>query len=155
MKKEFYNVEIINLLPMINKILEDKEKTKDMPIKFRWALKKNLQAFSSTVNSFNEFKQELVNELQDEYFNDEKSHEETMETEEGTQEFRKINDEYMEEYKTKVDELNDKLRELLGERNEYEIHTYDIDDFVTNLPNDTALEFDDIELFSFMAVEEE
>ena len=151
MKKEFYNIEVINLLPAINKVLGDKEKTKDMPIKFRWALKKNLQAFSSTVNSFNEFKQELVDELQNEYFNDEKSHEETMETEEGTQEFRKINDEYMEEYRTKVDELNDKLRELLGEKNEYEIHTYDIDDFVANLPNDTALEFDDIELFGFMS----
>ena len=150
MNKEFYNIEVINLLPAINKVLGDKEKTKDMPIKFRWALKKNLQAFSSTVNSFNEFKQELVDELQNEYFNDEKSHEETMETEEGTQEFRKINDEYMEEYRTKVDELNDKLRELLGEKNEYEIHTYDIDDLVANLPNDTALEFDDIELFGFM-----
>lgn len=150
MKKELYNIEIINLLPAINKVLEDKEKTKDMPIKFRWALKKNLQAFSSTVNSFNEFKQELVDELQNEYFNDEKSHEETMETEEGTQEFRKINDEYMDEYKAKVEELNEKLRELLGEKNEYEIHTYDIDDFVANLPDDTALKFEDIELFSFM-----
>ena len=150
MKKEFYNIEVVNLLPAINKVLEDKEKTKDMSIKFRWALKKNLQAFSSTVNSFNEFKQELIDELQNEYFNDEKSHEETMETEEGTQEFRKINDEYMEEYKIKVEELNEKLRELLGEKNEYEIHTYDMDEFINSLPNDTALKFEDIELFDFM-----
>ena len=150
MKKELYNIEIINLLPAINKVLEDKEKTKDMPIKFRWALKKNLHAFSSNAKSFDEFKQELVDELQSEYFNDEKSHEETMETDEGTQEFRKINDEYMDEYKAKVEELNEKLRELLGEKNEYEIHTYNMDDFVANLPNDTALEFDDIELFGFM-----
>lgn len=150
MKKELYNIEIINILPAINKVLEDKEKTKDMPIKFRWALKKNLQAFSSTVKSFDEFKQELIDELQSEYFNEEKSHEETMETDEGTQEFRKINDEYMDEYKAKVEELNEKLRELLGEKNEYEIYTYDMDDFVANLPDDTALKFEDIELFSFM-----
>lgn len=150
MKKEFYNVEIINLLPAINKVLKDKEKTKDLPIKFRWTLKKNLQALSPTVVSFNEFKQELIDELQNEYFNEEKSHEDTLETDEGTQKFRKVNDEYMEEYKAKVEELNEKLRELLDEKNEYEIRTVDLDDFVDNLPDDTALKFEDIELFSFM-----
>lgn len=150
MKKEFYNVEIINTLPAINKVLKDKEKTKDLPIKFRWTLKKNLQALSPTVVSFNEFKQELIDELQNEYFNEEKSHEETLETDEGTQKFLKVNDEYMEEYKAKVEELNEKLRELLDEKNEYEISTVDLDDFVDNLPDDTALKFEDIELFSFM-----
>ena len=150
MKKEFYNVEIINTLPAINKVLDDKEKTKDLPIKFRWTLKKNLQALSPTVVSFNEFKQELIDELQNEYFNEEKSHEETLETDEGTQKFRKVNDEYMGEYKAKVEELNEKLRELLDEKNEYEISTVDLDDFVDNLPDNTALKFEDIELFSFM-----
>jgi len=150
MKKEFYNVEIINTLPAINKVLKDKEKTKDLPIKFRWTLKKNLQALSPTVVSFNEFKQELIDELQNEYFNEEKSHEETLETDEGTQKFLKVNDEYMEEYKAKVEELNEKLRELLDEKNEYEISTVDLDDFVDNLPDNTALKFEDIELFSFM-----
>lgn len=150
MKKIFYNIETVNLLPAINKVLMDKEKTKDMPIKFRWALKKNLQEFSSTVDSFNEFKQELVDELQNEYFNDEKSHEETMETENGTQEFRKINDEYMDEYREKVKEINDELNDLLKEKHEYEIIPLDIDKFVEGLPDDTALTFEDVELFSFM-----
>jgi phosphoglycolate phosphatase-like HAD superfamily hydrolase len=150
MTKEFYNIEVINIVPAINKILEDANKTKDMPIKFRWNLKKNLEALSSTVNSFNEFKQELVDELQKEYFNEEKSHEETMETEEGTQEFRKINDEYMDEYKEHVNELNKKLEELLSEKSEYEICTVNMDEFVNGLSDDTALEFADIELLSFM-----
>lgn len=150
MKREFYNIKIVNLFPAINRVLEDKEKTKDLPIKFRWTLKKNLQALSPTVVSFNEFKQELIDELQNEYFNEEKSHEETLETDEGTQKFLKVNDEYMEEYKVKVEELNEKLRELLDEKNEYEISTVDLDDFVDNLPDDTALKFEDIELFSFM-----
>ena len=150
MTKEFYNIEVVNIVPAINKILEDANKTKDMPIKFRWNLKKNLSIFSPTVKEFNEFKQELVDELQKEYFNDEKSHEETTEIDGETQEFRKINDEYMDEYKERVNELNEKLQELLSEKNEYEIFTVDMDEFVNGLSDDTALEFADIELLSFM-----
>ena len=56
----------------------------------------------------------------------------------------------MEEYDNKVQELNGKLQELLAEKNEYSIHTVDMDTFVEELPKDTALEFDDIEIFSFM-----
>jgi hypothetical protein len=73
-----------------------------------------------------------------------------METEEGTQEFRKINDEYMDEYKEHVNELNKKLEELLSEKSEYEICTVNMDEFVNNLPDETALKFEDIELLSFM-----
>lgn len=151
MKKEFYNIEVVNAVAAINKILEDTNKTKDMPIKFRWALKKNLGVFSPTVRNFDEFKQELVKELQDEYFNEEKSHEEVLEKENGEkEEFRKVNDEYMEEYKERVNELNEKLQELLSEKNEYEISIVDMDEFVAGLPDNTALTFADIELFSFM-----
>ena len=65
-------------------------------------------------------------------------------------EIRKVNDEYMEEYENKVQELNGKLQELLAEKNEYEISTVDMDAFVNGLTEDTALEFNDIEIFSFM-----
>lgn len=150
MKREFYNIEVVNFVSEVNKILEDENKTKDMPIKFRWKLKKNLAVFSSTVQTFEEFRKELVEELQSEYFNDEKSHVEKLENEGEEQEFRKINDEYMEEYKEQVNDLNEKLQELLGEKNEYEIDTVDMDEFVNGLPNDTSLEFADIEILSLI-----
>lgn len=151
MKKEFFNIEVVTAYQAINKVLEDNNKTKDMPIKFRWALKKNLAVFSPTVKTFEEFKQELITELQNEYFNEEKSHAEVLEKENGEkEEFRKVNDEYMDEYKERVDELNEKLQELLSEKNEYEISIVDMDEFVEGLPKDTSLTFSDIELFSFM-----
>lgn len=145
--KEFFNIEVVNVVAAINQILSDANKVKDLPIKFRWALKKNLTALNPTVKDFEEFRQELVNELQEEYFNEEKSH---IEKDENDNEVRKVNDEFMEEYDNKVQELNGKLQELLAEKNEYSIHTVDMDTFVEELPKDTALEFDDIEIFSFM-----
>ena len=147
MKKEFYNIEVVNVVAAINQILSNSEKAKDLPIKFRWALKKNISALSPTVKNFEEFRQELIDELQGEYFNEEKSH---IDKDDNGNEVRKVNDEYMEEYGKKVNELNEKLQELLGEKNEYEISTVDMDDFVNSLPSDTALEFDDIEILSFM-----
>ena len=147
MKKEFYNIEVVNVTAALNNILGNAEKVKDLPIKFRWALKKNLTALSPTVKNFEEFRQELIEELQKEYFNDEKSH---TEKDENDNEIRRVNDEFMDEYNDKVQELNTKLQELLEEKNEYEISTVDMDSFVEGLPEDTALEFDDIEIFSFM-----
>lgn len=147
MKKEFYNIEVVNVVAAINQILGDSEKAKDLPIKFRWALKKNIAALTPTVKNFEEFRQELIEELQKEYFNEEKSH---VDKDENGNEIRKVNDEFMEEYNNKVSELNEKLQELLAEKNEYEISTVDMDEFVNGLPSDTALEFNDIEIFSFM-----
>lgn len=146
-KKELYTIEVINLVAGINKILADEKKTKDLPVKFRWTLKKNMSEFSETARNFEEFRQELVEELQKEYASDDKSHTETLE--DGT-ETRKVNEECMEEYEGRVNELNAKLQEVLAEKNEYDIHTVDMDAFVDGLPDDTALEFSDIEIFSFM-----
>lgn len=148
MKKEFYNIEVVNVVSALNQILGNSEKVKELPIKFRWALKKNLAVLNPTVRNFEEFRQELIKELQDEYFNEEKSHIEK--NEETGEELRKVNDEFMDEYEKKVNELNTKLQELLGEKAEYDISTVDMDAFVEGLSDDTALEFDDIEIFSFM-----
>ena len=150
MKKEFYNLEVVNTVKSIRKLLNNPDKTKDIPIKFRWNLKKNLDVLSPTVISFDEFRQELTEELQKDFFNDEKSHvDESMHEEDGL-EYRKVNEEYMDEYREKVKEINDELNDLLKEKHEYEIIPLDIDKFVEGLPDDTALTFEDVELFSLM-----
>lgn len=151
MKKELYNIEVINTVAAINKLISNQDKVKELPIKIRWAIKKNMSVFSPTVKNFDDMRQELVSELQAEYFNEEKSHVEEMELEDGKkEEFRKVNDEYMEEYEAKVNELNAKLQEVLTEKNEYDIYTVNLDEFVQHLGDDTALDFDDIDVLSFM-----
>ena len=59
----------------------------------------------------------------------------------------------MDEYNERVNELNSKLQELLSENNEYEIYTVNMDEFVEGLPDDTKLEYDDIDILSFMGKE--
>ena len=44
-------------------------------------------------------------------------------------------------------------KELLSENNEYEIYTVNMDEFVEGLPDDTKLEYDDIDILSFMGKE--
>ena len=151
MKKEFYNIEVVNVVAAINLLTANEAKAKELPIKIRWALKKNMAILSPVAKNFEDFRNELVQELQGEYFTEEKSHTITVDKEDGTQEEGlQINDEFLDEYNEKVRELNQKLNELLSERNEYEIATVDMDAFVESLADDTALEFDDIEILSFM-----
>ena len=151
MKKELFNINVVNTVGAINKLIANTEKVKELPIKIRWAIKKNMSLFSPVVKDFEDMRHELVSELQAEYFNEEKSHVEEMELEDGKkEEFRKVNDEYMEEYEAKVNELNAKLQEVLTEKNEYDIYTVNLDEFVQHLGDDTALDFDDIDVLSFM-----
>lgn len=151
MKKEFLNIEVINVSSAVNQLLQNEDKVKALPIKFRWALKKNMTKFVDTVKNFEDFRDELIEELQKDYFNDEKSYQVTNEKEDGSVETGlQIKEEYLDEYQKRVDELNEKLRDVLNERNVYEINTVDLDSFVDNLPEDTALEFEDIEILSFM-----
>jgi len=154
MTKEFLTVEVVNLVQAINRLLTNAEKVRELPIKIRWAIKKNINTFSPTVRAFEDLRRELVDELQAEFFNDEKSHLVSMDNEDGgNEEYRQVNDEYLEEYEERVKELNGKLEELLSEKNEYEIYTIDMDEFVEGISKDTKLEYNDIDLLSFMGEE--
>lgn len=154
MTKRLSNAEVVDLVYNVNKLLSMSEKVKELPIKIRWAIKKNMNLFSPTVKSFEDLRNELVNELQSEFFNEEKSHPATVKNENGDdEEVRQVNDEYMDEYNKKVNEINEKLQELLKEDNEYDIYTVNMDEFVDGIPDDTKLVFDDIDLLSFMGEE--
>lgn len=154
MTKELFNIEVVETVQAVNRLLENKEKVKELPIKIRWAIKKNFASFSPTVKSFEDLRQELVGELHEEFFNEEKSNLKKVKMEDGSEdEVRQVKDEFMEDYEKRVNELNLKLQELLGEKNEYDIYTVDLDEFVESLPNDTKLTFEDIDVLSFMGNE--
>ena len=154
MTKELLNVEVIDLVQSINRLITNTEKVKELPIKIRWAIKKNINTFSPTVKVFEDLRRELIDELQKDFFNEEKSHVITAKDNVGNdEEVRQVNDECMDEYNERVNELNSKLQELLSENNEYEIYTVNMDEFVEGLPDDTKLEYDDIDILSFMGKE--
>ena len=128
-----------------------KEKLDAMPLKIRYYLKKLTSKLMPDIQEFESFRDTEYQKLQDKYNNDEMSYnaEETTTDEDGNekkQTVRKIKDDYLDEYQKEVNSLNEKLIEILSEKNTYECNTVDIDDIVENLPEDTPLEFDDINM---------
>lgn len=161
MKKNFKNIEVLNIVAYVNNM--SKEKVDELPLKFRWNLKKNMDKLRPIAESYETFRNERVQELQREWFNEEKSeefmqtktdeHGEPMKDEKGneiTEPMRKIKDEYMEEYQKTVGELNGKLNEIAYEDNEVDIATIDFDTFIDSLPDESKIDFDDITMLSFM-----
>ena len=161
MKKNFKNIEVLNIVAYVNNM--SKEKVDELPLKFRWNLKKNMDKLRPIAESYETFRNERIQELQTEWFNEEKSEEfmqpqidengNPIKDEDGneiTEPMRKIKDEYMDDYRKVVNELNDKLNEIAYENNEVEISTVDFDAFIDSLPDDSNINFDDVTMLSFM-----
>lgn len=160
MKKAFRNIEVLNIYSYVNQLT--KEKADELPLKFRWNLKKNMDKFRPIAERYEAFRNEQLQQLQKSWFNDEKS-EEFMQPKtdeagnpvldaDGNQEtetMRKIKDEFIDDYKKATEELNAKLSEIAFEDNIVDIATVDFDSFVDSLPEDSHLDFDDLTMLSF------
>lgn len=159
MKKtlDIYTIEAVNIVSFYNQLTEDQ--AKELGVKIRWALKKAVSKIAPDVREFEEFRDKEVKVLQDNYFTDEKS-DEIMRTKvdengnpilddngaEVTELVRKVKDEYIDEYQNAVQELNKRLEEILAEKNTYEFEGVNMDNFVANLPDDTSLDFNTLEM---------
>ena len=161
MKKIFKNIEVMNIVAYINNM--PKEKADELPLKFRWNLKKNMDKLRPIAASYEGFRDEMVQELQTKWFDYEHSEEfaqtkldengEPMKDEEGneiTEPMKKIKDEFLDDYRKDVNEINGKLNEISFEDNEVDIATVDFDAFIDNLDEDSPIDFDDITMLSFM-----
>ena len=74
MKKIFKNIEVLNIVSYVNQM--SKEKLDELPLKFRWNLKKNIDKLRPIAESYENFRNDQVKQLQSEWFNEEKSEEE-------------------------------------------------------------------------------
>ena len=157
MKKELSLVEVINIVTWANKLGEDKLGKLDF--KILWNLKKVNGKFAVEAQEFEDMRKEELQKIQDKYFNDERSHEYSepildaegneVKDENGvvqTRMMRKVNDEFMDEYRADIDELNKKIEEVLMEKSTYEYNSSNIDEFVENIDNPEPLTFHDLEM---------
>ena len=152
--KSYSNLEVINIVSFINKVMTDEQKA-EMPTKMRWYLKKNMDKLMPIARKFEEFRDAEIVTLQEAYFTEEKSEEfiDKQVDENGVEQevpMRKVKDEYMGEYTEAVNELNKRLQEILVEKNEVEIATVDLDAFVETLPDDAKIDIDCLNILSFM-----
>lgn len=149
MTKELLVMECININGWYNQIRADKNKLNGLSVSTLWALRKNMKKITETVDSFNELKSSLENELQEEFFNDEKS-EETMVKDENGEDTpaRKVKDEYFTEYQNKINELNGKLNELAITKESYEFTPIDMEKEIERINVDCNLDMDDLDMLS-------
>lgn len=149
MTKELLVMECININGWYNKVRADKNKLNGLSVPTLWALRKNMKKIAETVESFNELKASLENELQEEFFNDEKSEETTVKGENGEDTpARKVKDEYFDAYQKKINELNGKLNELAITKESYEFTPIDMEKEIERLNTDCNLNMDDLDMLS-------
>lgn len=149
MTKELLVMECININGWYNQVRADKNKLNGLSVPTLWALRKNMKKIAETVDSFNELKASLENELQEEFFNDEKSEETTVKGENGEDTpARKVKDEYFSDYQKKINELNGKLNELAITKESYEFTPIDMDKEMERLNIDCNLDMDDLDMLS-------
>lgn len=160
MKKIFKNIEALNIVAYVNQM--SKEKADELPLKFRWNLKKNMDKLRPIAEAYEKFRNDEVQKLQTKWFDEEHS-EEFMQAKlddegkpivdadgnEVTEPMRKIKEEFMKEYTADVNEVNARLNEIAYENNEVEIAVVDFDAFIDALPDNSKLDFDDITMLSF------
>ena len=162
-KKSFSTLETLNIVAFANQFTADTEKMDCLPLKFKWNLTKNMKKLAPISQEYEEFRNGELQKLQNSWFDEEHSDEimqpkigadgkpEVDETgAEVTEAARKIKDEYMDEYREAVDELNNKLNEIVMEQNKVELSCVDFDEFVESLPDDTKLSIEDLTMLSFM-----
>ena len=105
-------------------------------------------------SKFKEFREEYINELRTKYFMDDEKSEPTtlIEKDENGNDIevdgRKVKPEYLEEYNKELNDINEKLHEILTEDNDVTISVIDIDAEIDKLPDDTKFTFEDLEMLS-------
>ena len=149
MTKELLVMECININGWYNQVRADKNKLNGLSVPTLWALRKNMKKIAEIVESFNDLKASLEKELQEEFFNDEKSEETMIKGEDGEDTpARKVKDEYFTAYQNKINELNGKLNELATTKESYEFTPIDMEKEIERLNADCNLDMDDLDMLS-------
>ena len=149
MIKELLVMECININGWYNQIRADKNKLNGLSVPTLWALRKNMKKIAETVESFNDLKASLENELQEEFFNDEKSEETIVKGANGEETpARKVKDEFFDAYQNKIKELNGKLNELAVTKESFEFTPINMEKEIERLNTDCNLNMDDLDMLS-------
>lgn len=129
----------------------DRKHFDDFSIQTQWAIKKSYKNISSIVKDFKEMKNNFEAEIRDEFFGDEKSESSMVKAEDGTeQEGRKVKDEYMDDYKAKILEVNNKLNELLQSEETVTLYPVDFDKEIERMNADSHIDMNDLDMLSIL-----
>lgn len=154
-KKEFAIFEIDNIVRYYKQIRENEEtqnKFNVFSIGTQYRIKQNIDTMTKAVESFVEFRSEKERELNENYFNEEKSFETMVkQTENGVEKEvpgRQIKDEYLDEFKKAQNEMLNELYKLALEKTTLKLYTIDLDAEIEKLDDDADINMDDLDFLS-------
>ena len=148
MNKKFKVIECIGISEWYNKVRQEK-KLEGLTVSTLWSLRKNMKPILEVVDSFNQFKTNLEDELKAEYFNEEKSEETTIKNENNQDvSVRQVKEEYLPAYQEKVQQINEKLKELIDTVESFTFSPIDIEKEVERLGSGCTLDMDDLDILS-------
>lgn len=125
-----------------------KTRIKSLPIKTQWNLLQIIKLFESKVLDYQSFEENLMTDLQKEYTSTDKA---IKEEEENNKVTWRIKDEFLDEFKEKISNMQNKeLIPLLNEKYTYTFHAIDMNEILKNLQNDTLITLDDLEILDFI-----
>lgn len=159
MNKTLQTIEVLNIVAFLEDIART-GKIDELSIKARWAIKKSSKELIEIDTKFKEFKDELESGLKNDYFMNGAKSESTkiIQKDENGQDVevdgRKVKSEYMDEYNQALEDINNKLREVLFDDNDVTINVFDIDSEIDRLGDDTKFTFEDLEMLSIFDKED-
>lgn len=156
-KKEFAIYEIDNIVRYYKQNRENaktKNKYDVLGILTQYNIKRNMDIMENAVESFVEFREEKENELNRNYFNEDKSFETMVKQVENGEEKevpgRQVKEEYLEDFKKEQTKMLTELYKLASEKVTLELYPINLDDELPLLGNshDTGLGMDDLNFLS-------
>ena len=149
---ELTTAEVVNLVSFFNQEVEDQKTNENaffnsLPNLMLWRFRGNIKVLMPTYQEFETVRENLQNELQRKWFDEE--HAEPIEgDEEG---LYRIKEEYIEPYQQATAEANQKLNEILSDKNTYTIQTMDVNTEIENcIDKINSKDFEKTEMLMFM-----
>lgn len=143
----------------IRKNQDTKNKFNVFSLSTQWNLKKNIDALNNVTSSYNEFRTEKRQEINDRYFSDEMSVETTIkQTDENGKEKevpgRQVKEEYMESFHKENEDLIAQLLQLSAEKVTVTLAPIDVNKEIAQLEekgdiSDIDINMDDLDFLDF------
>lgn len=148
----------IPMIAAVNEVAwygQEKDALSALSVKARWNLKKNMKELDSLASQFYEFKQNIEEEIRAKYTTEEKSVETEIDEGNGNKvPGRKVKDEFIEDYKKDIEDMNQKINELLYEEEEIDLYVIDMDAEVERMSDDAELSDAAMDMLSLFEDEE-
>lgn len=132
---------------------ETQKRLQTLPIKEQWVIRKNLKALESIVQNFNNFRNDLAQKRNEEWFNEKDGKCYKTKTDQG-KDVLQIKDEYKDDLKAYDDKVNTEIFNILEENIDTNLTAINIDNLIEAVDNNCKIELIDLEMLEKMGVSE-